>query len=224
MDPTRAQWNARHKALRAALSKSERRGEAVELFLQQHAMVHATAVSNCGLRTFEDEVWEGMSESAFRTIPAGREHSIAWIFWHLTRIEDMTMNALAGGGEQLFEAGGWYERLGAGARDTGNSMSPGEIAALSAAVDMDALREYRLAVGRRTRTLVPELTFEEINSPVQPERLRRLLDEGAVLPEAAGLLEYWGGLTVAGLLLMPPTRHGLVHINEALKVKKKVMR
>jgi hypothetical protein len=152
------------------------------------------------------------------------EHSIAWVFWHLTRIEDMTMNVLAVGGEQIYERDGWHARLGATARDTGNSMAPGEITALSAALDMDALRDYRLAVGRQTRKMVAGLTFEEITSPVRQERLQRLLDEGAVLPEAAGLLEYWGGLTVAGLLLMPPTRHGLVHINEALKIKKKVMR
>jgi hypothetical protein len=224
MDPERAQWNARHKALRAALSKTERRGEAVELFMQQHAMVQATQVSNCGLQTFEDEVWDGLDEPAFRAIPAGMEHSIAWVFWHLTRIEDMTMNVLAVGGEQIYERDGWHARLGATARDTGNSMAPGEITALSAALDMDALRDYRLAVGRQTRKMVAGLTFEEITSPVRQERLQRLLDEGAVLPEAAGLLEYWGGLTVAGLLLMPPTRHGLVHINEALKIKKKVMR
>jgi hypothetical protein len=36
------------------------------------------------------------------------------------------------------------------------------------------------------------------------------------------VLEYWGGLTYAGLLLMPPTRHNFIHLNEALRVKKKV--
>jgi hypothetical protein len=56
---------------------------------------------------------------------------------------------------------------------------------------------------------------------VSPARLQRLLDDGSVPPEAMGLIEYWGNLTIAGLLLMPPTRHCLVHLNEALKVKKK---
>jgi hypothetical protein len=36
--------------------------------------------------------------------------------------------------------------------------------------------------------------------------------------------EYWGGLTLAGLLLMPPTRHNLIHLNECVKIKKKVLR
>jgi hypothetical protein len=51
--------------------------------------------------------------------------------------------------------------------------------------------------------------------------LQQVLDEGAVVQEAQGLLDYWGGLNIAGLLLMPPTRHNFVHLNEALRIKQK---
>ena len=47
------------------------------------------------------------------------------------------------------------------------------------------------------------------------------IKQASVAREAMGLIEYWGNLTIAGLLLMPPTRHNFVHLNEALKVKKK---
>ena len=57
---------------------------------------------------------------------------------------------------------------------------------------------------------------------VDPAGLELLLDEGAVNEGSRWLLDYWGGLTLGGLLLMPPTRHGLVHINEALSVKKRL--
>ena len=49
-------------------------------------------------------------------------------------------------------------------------------------------------------------------------------DEGAVVEGARGLLDYWGGLTIAGLLLMPPTRHNFVHLNEAWMLKGKALR
>lgn len=55
-------------------------------------------------------------------------------------------------------------------------------------------------------------------------RLQRLKDEGAVLEGADWLIKYWSGLTVAGLLLMPPTRHNFVHLNEAISVKRKLMK
>lgn len=56
---------------------------------------------------------------------------------------------------------------------------------------------------------------------VGPKRLQRLLDEGAVLPEAQGLIDYWGQGTIAGLLLMPPTRHNFIHLDEAQRVKRR---
>ena len=33
------------------------------------------------------------------------------------------------------------------------------------------------------------------------------------------LVEYWGTRTLAGLILMPATRHPLVHLNEAMRIK-----
>jgi hypothetical protein len=47
------------------------------------------------------------------------------------------------------------------------------------------------------------------------------MDVGAVLEDAYGLIKYWGNRNIAGLLLMPPTRHCLVHHNEALQLKRR---
>ena len=45
--------------------------------------------------------------------------------------------------------------------------------------------------------------------------------EGAVAKEARDLIDYWGKRRIAGLLLMPATRHNLVHLNEALRLKRR---
>ena len=41
-------------------------------------------------------------------------------------------------------------------------------------------------------------------------------------PSAREIVDYWGGLTIAGLVLMPPTRHNFVHLNEALRIRQKL--
>jgi hypothetical protein len=69
--------------------------------------------------------------------------------------------------------------------------------------------------------LVKRLQPEELNLKVDPSRLQQVMAEGAVVEAASGLLDYWGGLSKAGLLLMPPTRHNFVHLNEALRLKSK---
>ena len=100
-------------------------------------------------------------------------------------------------------------------------MSPAAIADLSATIDVDALLAYRLAVGRRTRNVVTRLTPADLKQKVEPARLQQIMDEGAVSAVSRGLLDYWGKRTIAGLLLMPPTRHNMVHLNEALKLRQK---
>jgi DinB superfamily len=219
----RKAWNQDQQELRQALSRGGEHARAVELFLRQHAVVHAAALESSGLWSFADEIWQDLSETAARRIPSGGEHSIAWLFWHIARIEDVTMNVLVAGCPQLLLQGGWLERLKVAARHTGNAMPHQSVADLSAALDLEALRAYRLAVGRQTRQIVMQLPPVALKQKVDPHRLQRLVDEGAVVEAARGLLDYWGGLTIAGLLLMPPTRHNFVHLNEALRVKKKCL-
>jgi hypothetical protein len=223
MDPHRTDWNEQHKLLRAALSRGDA-GQAIEFFLHLHAQVHAGAMAQTGEWSLEDEVWEGVSDEAARRIPPGGEHSYAWIYWHIARIEDVTMNLLLGGGPQLFHLDGWQERLKTPLCDTGNNTDGQAVARLSAALDISALRAYRLAVGRRTRAVVGQLQPMDFRKKVDPARLQLVLAQGAVTPSAQGLIDYWGGLTIAGLLLMPPTRHNFYHQNEALRMRKKIER
>jgi len=225
METQRKLWNERQKALRQALDQAQddehSQAQAVDLFMRQHAMLHAGEVSAPGGYSFDDELWQGLSEATARRLPRGAEHSVAWCIWHLARIEDVTMAVLLAGEAQLFEQEGWAARLKVVLRDTGNALSAQEIIDLSLSVDLPALRAYRMAVGRRTRAVVSKLQPGDFHRKVAPERLQRLLDEGAVCEASRGLLEYWGGLTLAGLLLMPPTRHNLVHLNEAIRLKQK---
>jgi hypothetical protein len=222
MDPNRKFWNDQQQLLRKALTRREDHTGAIALFLDQHAMLHTAAVSNRGLHSFEDDVWQGLSEAQFRAIPPKFEHSIAWIFWHLTRIEDITMNRLAGGQPQIYSQDDWAARLNAPVCDTASAMDEQAVAALSARVEMAALRQYRFAVGRATRQVVSQMQPGDFQKKVDPERIRLARNEGAVVPEAGWLLDYWGGLTIAGLLLMPPTRHIFVHLNEAQQIKRKL--
>jgi hypothetical protein len=208
--------------LRKILTSYRQHAKAMEMFLQQHAMLHSSKMVGDQPWSFDDEILDDLTDAQFRKIPPGSEHSIVWCIWHITRIEDITINMLVAGGRQLFEQDGWYERLQVRAHDTGNAMSPDEIAELSASVECQALRAYRLAVGRRTRQIVAPLRVEDIKVKVDPARLEQVLAAGAVVPEAQGLIDYWGGRTIAGLLLMPASRHILVHLNECLRIKGKL--
>jgi hypothetical protein len=222
MDSIRKNWNEQQKILRQALTKSDDHQTAIDLFLRQHAMVHREEMSNMGLHSFADEVWENASEKMIRCVPPKFEHSIAWLIWHLARIEDMTMNGLLAGKPQIFHQDDWPVRLNITIQHSGNVvMDDADVSELSQGINIDALKSYRLAVGRATHKAVKKLQPEEFKQKVDPACLQELLDNGSVMEEASGLLTYWGNLIKAGLLLMPPTRHNFVHLNGALRVKAK---
>jgi hypothetical protein len=221
MDPHRKSWNQQQQALRQSLARPDDLPRAIELFLDQHAMLHTAGISQAGVYSFEDEILDGLPEPQMRNIPHNMDHSIAWVLWHMTRIEDAAMNLLVAGSPQILLQEGWLERMEIPERDTGNAMDPAGVAGLSLAINLAALRAYRQSVGRRTRAIVKGLQPHALKQKVDPARLEQMTLQGVVVPAAGWLLEYWGGLTITGLLLMPPTRHAFVHWNEALRIKQK---
>jgi hypothetical protein len=222
MDPNRKFWNEQQQKLQRTLARPEDHQKAVGLFLDHHAMVHSAKMSQTGLWSFDDEVLEGLTEADIRSIPENEEHSIAWVIWHIARIEDVTMNVLVAGSPQLLNHENWLEKMKVTTHETGNALNATGIADLSTAIDVDELRAYRVAVGRRTREIVKKLQPGEFKQKVQPVRLEQVMAEEAVVEATRWLTDYWSEKTIAGLLLMPPTRHNFIHLNEAARLKQKL--
>jgi uncharacterized damage-inducible protein DinB len=62
------------------------------------------------VRDTVEEVLKGLDEDALTFRPAGGANPIAWLAWHLTRVQDDHI-ADAAGSEQLWTSGGWVERF-----------------------------------------------------------------------------------------------------------------
>lgn len=165
MDANRKLWNAGQQTLRRALASNQLQ-VAIGQFLIQHAMVHSLKVSHMDVWSFEDELWLGLPEKDFRAIPPKGEHSIAWILFHMARIEDITMNMLVAGTHQLYSKDNWGAKLKSTIHHSANAMSATSVADLSMYLDVKALREYRLTVGRQTRAIIKKLKLEELTSKV----------------------------------------------------------
>jgi len=221
MASDRKQWNKNQKVFKELLLSTNQHDEAISRFMIQHTALYSSQMAATGDWSFEDEVLHDMTEQQLRRVPLNCEHSVAWTIWHMARIEDTAINMLVADRPQLLTEEGWYDRLKVVPKDTGNMMSKKDIIELSTAIDIEALRAYRIAVGRRTRKIVSRLNPDDLFLKVDPARLQKVLDEGAVVREAQGLIDYWSKRTTAGLLLMPATRHNFVHLNEALKLKKR---
>jgi hypothetical protein len=222
VDPYRKRWNLQFKDLRNALIKSADKKKAIKLFLCLHAMVHSVKISRLRLHSFEDEILGDLSEKAMRLIPKNSNHSLVWIIWHLARVEDVTMNLLVANGQQVLNGDDWLKRMKIKNRNTGNGMNDRDVAGLSAKIDLNGLRAYRLAVGRATRKTVMKLKPEDFKRKVEPARIQLIWDEKAMVEGGRGIVNYWSKRDIAGLLLMPPTRHCFLHLNEARRIREKI--
>jgi hypothetical protein len=222
LDP-RKYWNDQHALLRRLLLKDHDYAAALPVFLDHHGMVHAAKL-HTNVWSFQDEVLEGLTPQQLRYCSPQLPHSAVWKLWHITRIEDVTVNLLLADSAQVLHSGGWLDRLEIDRVSVGNEMIDAEIAELSESINVKELLAYRLAVGKRTRSLVRRLKADLLWQPPAPDRLQRLFEERAVLDRTAWLRDYWGGHSAANLLLMPASRHCLVHLNEIDRMRSNLLR
>jgi hypothetical protein len=102
-------------------------------------------------------------ELAFR--PAAETNSIAWLVWHLTRIQDDHVAALAGA-EQVWTSAGWFDRfaLPLDPSDTGYGHDPGTVALVTA--ESGTLTGYFEDVHAATVAFLGTLTESDLDRVV----------------------------------------------------------
>jgi hypothetical protein len=120
------------------------------------------------IRAGAREAVDGLSADQLAERPSPRANSIAWLVWHLTRIQDDHIADVAGV-EQVWTSQGWHERFGLPfeAQDTGYGHTSDEVAQVRG-LGADQLVGYLDAVHQQTVTYVGALG---------PEDLGRVVDE-----------------------------------------------
>ena len=107
-------------------------------------------------------VTEGLTPDDLTFRPDGRANSIAWLVWHLTRVQDDHMADIAGT-NQVWTSSGWAERFGLSldVADTGYGHGPLQVAAVVA--DSEMLCGYHDAVHESTVRFVQKVTDADLD-------------------------------------------------------------
>ena len=105
---------------------------------------------------------EGVDDESLVRRPAGTGNSIAWLIWHLSRVEDAQV-ASAAGLEQVWTSQNFVARfdLPLRERDTGYGHSTDQVDAVQAPPEL--LLEYYDAVHRQTVEFVKTLGDEDLD-------------------------------------------------------------
>ncbi|KES04032.1 chorismate synthase [Streptomyces toyocaensis] len=133
--------------------------------------MHAKDILIDGFGRIREEVHaavEGLGADGLNARPRPDANSVAWLVWHLTRIQDDHV-ADAFGLDQVWLSGGWEKRLGFGLprHDTGYGHTPAKVAKVR--VDSgDLLTGYYDAVHEQTLGALRTLAAKD---------LERIVDE-----------------------------------------------
>jgi DinB superfamily len=194
--------------------------DALQLFLIEHARAHSDAVAPAsGPLWLEDSLLLGLTDDQLRVRPSEGDNSLAWLLWHIARIEDVAINVVLMAQPQVLHEGGWQQRLKIAYGDVGTGMAEEDVADLGARVDIPALRAYRAAVGRRTRELVGTIKPEELGLPVTAMDVERAVASGAFGAGADWLRSFWEGRPKAWYLSWTSVGHSYLHLGEAMGIK-----
>jgi hypothetical protein len=102
-------------------------------------------------------------------------------------------------------------------------MTYSEIESFNKSICIKELKEYRLKVGKSTKKIIEKISFNEIKRRMEKEQLEKIKQNGGVTndPKSIWLLDFWSKKNVLGLIMMPITRHQVVHLNDCFKIKLK---
>ncbi|HEY8700779.1 MAG TPA: DinB family protein [Arthrobacter sp.] len=105
---------------------------------------------------------DGTDDESLVRRPAGNGNSIAWLIWHLSRVEDAQV-AAAAGLEQVWTSQDFVGRFGLplSVRDTGYGHSTAQVDAVHAAPEL--LLEYYDAVHGQTEEFLKTLIDEDFD-------------------------------------------------------------
>jgi len=131
--------------------------------------------------------FDTLDEAQWRTRPQPAVNSLAWLIWHMARVEDAGVNRLVANRPQILDAGNWGERMQVPLRHHGTGMTSQEVTDLSNRIDLPSLRAYHTAVRAGTLEVIETVLpgqLEQVNA--LSYLCQVLVDDGCLIRSITG--------------------------------------
>lgn len=176
------------------------------------------------LMSIYDYIFSTCNNEEFVKMPLPTDKTIAYYLYHLTRIEDITSNTLIAAKEQIFFTKNYDKLLNCPIITTGNEISRDKLIEFSSMLDINQLKNYIGDVLTNTTNIIKDMSYEDSRTKVSDERKIGLLKLHTVAADekAFWLIDYWCNKTFVGLLLMPFSRHHMLHLDGCLRIISKI--
>jgi hypothetical protein len=149
--------------------------------------------------------------------PCAGSSSISWLLWHALRHQDVAVNAVARGVDEVLHRDGWAARVGAAAFAGGTGLAEADDRAAAACLDAAALDAYAVAVGAETAAWLETLTGAELDRV--PDAAAGLGRAGVPDEAYPWLYRMWDGKPVAFFVSWEAIGHGYNHLGEMVHLR-----
>lgn len=155
-------------------------------------------------------------DNLFKELKDCKNENIIWNLWHIMRIEDLIVNILICEKESILNEK-LKNELNISITDTGNSLTKEEIKKFAKNINIKKLKYYSDKISKNTINLIKRLKAEDIKRKINKINLEKIINGCGFTKDNLWLIDYWGKKDIAGLLLMPLSRHIIVHLNQCYK-------
>jgi len=118
---------------------------------------------------FVTRALDGLTQEEAAWSPGPECNSIAFILWHMTRVEDYYIIRVVQHQQEIYEAESWREKLGTPAKDTGYQYTAEQLQAWPVP-RLAVLRGYANAVREKTLTFLNAMPAEKLSQVPHPDR------------------------------------------------------
>jgi uncharacterized damage-inducible protein DinB len=113
---------------------------------------------------YVNDVIKNLTADELAWSPQPHSNTIAFLMWHLARVEDLWINRLLKSGKELYETEGWYQKFGTEVQDSGAFF---DIAKLKAwpVPSLKLQKEYAAVVRKSTLAYLKTVTEKQLDEP-----------------------------------------------------------
>jgi hypothetical protein len=150
--------------------------------------------------------------------------TIAYSIWHIFRIEDIVVHTLMKNDKQILLCDNYLTRINSNIITTGNELLRDEIVSFSKRLNIEELYKYAIEIKKQTDEYLLSLNYDSLKTTISEETRISLINIKAVSEDsnALWLVDYWCKKNYLGLIMMPLSRHWIMHIEAVLRIKNKI--
>jgi hypothetical protein len=187
-------------------------------FIAQHARAHTAGVGQPDFSN-QDLILRDLTDEHLRARPHPSLNSMAWLFWHMTRAEDVGINLVIAQRPQVLDESDWATRLDVSLRDIATGMTDLEVTEFSQQVNIASLLAYRAAVGGQTQAILGDLQPEVLDEKIDSNLIQQIQDAGAYGSNAEWVPQRWLGKPKGFTLMHTVLAHTFFHIGQCEDIR-----